>query len=251
VTIRRLYLGDNLEILRERVPDASADLVYLDPPFGSGRNYVLGPDSGAGGAKAAFSDVWRWDSGSEEALSALRARALPALADAAGSLARILGKGPLAAYLVMMAPRIAELARALKPAGSLYLHCDPSAAHCLRLLLDAALGPGGFRSEIVWKRTSSHNGARRWGPVHDVILFYAKGPGHAWNRVTERHGELYLARNYREDPLRPDRGRYKLSDLTGAGLRRGDSGAPWRGVDPSARGRHRAVPTPAKLPAWL
>jgi DNA modification methylase len=249
--IRRIHLGDNLEVLRDAVPDASVDLVYLDPPFNSGRNHVLCARPGGGEAGVAFTDVWRWTGESEAWLAGLRSGGGPRLAGTMAALSLALGKGPMAAYLAMLAPRIAELARVLKPAGSLYLHCDATASHYLALLLDAAFGPENLRSKISWKRTSSHNCARRYGPVHDEILFYTKGAAYTWNRIHESHGEAYLAGNYRADPLHPGRGRFKTSDLTGAGLRRGDSATPWRGYDPGARGRHWAVPTGRKLPGWL
>jgi DNA modification methylase len=162
-------------------------------------------------------------------------------------LVRFLGKGGLCAYLVMMPPRLIELHRVLKPTGSLYLHCDPTASHYLKVVLDQVFGPKGFKSEIVWKRTSAHSSAKRWGPVHDVILFYAKGEVYTWNPVYRGYEEGYVREEYR---FQDGRGRYALADLTGAGDREGDSGKPWRGVLPP-KGRHWALPKRDKLPPWV
>ena len=94
------------------------------------------------------------------------------------------GKG-MKSYLIMMAVRLMDIHRLLKPTGSLYLHCDPTASHYLKTLMDAIFGPRQFRNEVVWKRTSSHNRAKRWGPIHDTILFYSAGPKFTWNRVLQ------------------------------------------------------------------
>ena len=150
-----------------------------------------------------------------------------------------LKSSPMMAYLAMMAPRLVELHRVLKPTGSLYLHCDPTASHYLKLLLDAVFGPDQFRSEIVWKRSASHSSAKRWGPIHDVILFYGKTDKMIWNRVFQDYDAEYVEKFYR---LSDKRGRYQLDNLTGAGKRSGDSGEPWRGINPTEKGRHWAVP---------
>ena len=143
------------------------------------------------------------------------------------------------AYLTMMAQRMVELHRVLKPTGSIYLHCDPTASHYLKLLLDAVFGPENFRNEIVWKRTGSHGGAKRWGPVHDVILFYSASNNIKWNRSFQRYSLEYINDYYRYEDKR---GKFRLVTLTGAGTRTGDSGKEWRGVDPTESGRHWAVP---------
>lgn len=144
-----------------------------------------------------------------------------------GLLAGYLDKEGLSAYLVMMAVRLIELHRVLKPTGSLYLHSDPTAAHYLKLILDQIFGPENFRNEIVWKRTSAHSYAKRWGPVHDVILFYTKGKDYTWNALHQAYREGYIEREYR---FQDDRGKYAPADLTGAGERKGDSGRPWRNI---------------------
>ncbi len=146
------------------------------------------------------------------------------------------------AYLAMMAPRLVELRRVLKPTGSLYLHCDPTASHYLKLLLDAVFGQQNFRSEVIWKRTSAHSGSKRWGPVHDVILFTTKTDNYTWNEVFQSYSEEYLENFYR---FSDGKGRFRIGDLTGAGKRTGESGQPWRGVNPTDVGRHWAVPNKA------
>jgi DNA modification methylase len=246
----QLYLGDNLEVLRRRVPDGSVDLVYLDPPFNSGTDYAfVFCKRGSGEPERrtlAFGDTWWWGEESEKALEEVLDRH-ESLGELLGLIARSPGKEGLSAYLVMMAVRLIELHRVLKPTGSLYLHCDPTASHYLKVVLDQIFGPENFRSEIVWKRTSAHSSARRWGPVHDVILFYTKGEGYTWNVLHQAYREGYMEREYR---FRDDRGRYAPADLTGAGSREGDSGRPWRNISPP-RGRHWALPRREKLPPWV
>jgi site-specific DNA-methyltransferase (adenine-specific) len=140
------------------------------------------------------------------------------------------------AYLVEMAVRFVELHRILKATGSLYLHCDPTASHYLKLLLDSVFDVRNFKSEIVWKRTSAHNTAKRFGPVHDVILFYGKSAATSWNPMTQAYTESYLKSHYSN--IDTDGRRYRLNDITGSGTRKGPSGQPWRGLDPTTIGRH-------------
>jgi hypothetical protein len=153
----------------------------------------------------------------------------------------LLSTSDMLAYLSMMAPRLIELRRVLKVTGSLYLHCDPTASHYLKLLMDAVFGPTMFRSEIIWKRTSAHSSAKRWGPVHDVILFYSKGDPHTWNPVylplPEETADAWY-NNIEESTGR----RFNRADLTASGTRNGPSGAPWHGIDPTSKGRHWAIP---------
>jgi adenine specific DNA methylase Mod len=146
-----------------------------------------------------------------------------------------LKENDMMAYLAMMAIRLLELQRVLKPTGSLYLHCDPTASHYLKLLTDAAFGSVNFRNEIVWKRTHAHGSSIRFGPVHDILLFYTKSDSYKWNRVLQSHSEEYLEDKYR---FNDERGRYRLVVMTGPGTRKGVSGESWRGYDPTASGRH-------------
>ena len=148
----------------------------------------------------------------------------------------LLGPNDVLAYLVMMTARLVELHRVLKPTGSLYLHRDPTASHYLKIILDAIFGPVSFRNEVIWKRTSSHNSAKRYGPVHDVILFYGKGPTITWTDPRGGYTEEYLDRYYKYDD--GDGRLYWRADLTGAGIRHGATGEPWRGFDPTTKGRH-------------
>ena len=143
------------------------------------------------------------------------------------------------AYLAMMASRLVELHRVLKPTGSLYLHCDPTASHYLRMLLDGIFGQQFFQNEIIWKRTSAHSGTKRWGPIHDVILFYSKSETFTWNQIFQDYSEDYIESFYRYSDKK---GRFRVGDLTGAGTRTGESGQRWRKVNPTEVGRHWAVP---------
>lgn len=180
----QLYFGDNLEVLRRHVPPETVDLVYLDPPFQSGRDYnVLFKERDGSRSAAqikAFEDTWRWDLGSR--------RAYEEVVEAGGDVSRamqafmtFLGESDMLAYLSMMAPRLKELHRVLKPTGSLYLHCDPTASHYLKMLLDAVFGAEQFQNEIVWYYRGGGVSPRRWGRKHDIILFYAKGDEWTFN----------------------------------------------------------------------
>ncbi|MEX2270459.1 MAG: DNA methyltransferase [Vicinamibacterales bacterium] len=244
--MNRLYYGDNLDVLRRHVEDQSIDLVYLDPPFNSDASYnvLFAEKDGAQAASQikAFGDTWKWDT--EAAL--LYERVVEgggSVSHAMQAFRTFLGESDVLAYLAMMAPRLIELRRVLKPAGSLYLHCDPTASHYLKMLLDAAFGPDRFLSEIVWKRTSAHSSAKRYGPVHDIILFYSKSDRYTWNRLFEPYDEEYLATFF--DQVDADGRRWKRTDLTGAGTRNGETGLPWRGIDITAKGRHWAQPPSA------
>ena len=229
-----LYYGDNLDVLREHVPDESVDLVYLDPPFNSNQNYnVLFAERDGSRSAAqikAFDDTWRWDQAAAAAYQEV-VEAGGKVSEALQAFRLFLGDNDMLAYLSMMAPRLVELHRVLKPTGSLYLHCDPTASHYLKLLLDGVFGSDNFRNEIAWRRTGSHGGAKRWGPIHDTILFYSKSERYQWNRIYQDYDAAYLEKYYR---FKDERGSYRLVSLTGAGVRSGDSGKPWRGVDPTA-----------------
>ena len=145
----------------------------------------------------------------------------------------------LLAYLSYMAQRLLIMKRVLKSTGSIHLHCDPTASHYVKALMDAVFGHRNFRSEIVWKRTSAHSGADRWGPIHDIIQFYTRGTHYVWNRTYRAHDPVYIEKNYRFSDAH---GAYRVGDLTGAGTRQGVSGQSWRGVNPTQGGRHWAVP---------
>ena len=234
-----LYYGNNLDVLRRHVKDESVDLVYLDPPFNSKANYnVLFEEHGekAAAQVEAFTDTWEWNT---EAAAAYQETVEMGgeVAKAMLAFRTLLGTSDMLAYLSMMAPRLVELRRVLKPTGSLYLHCDPNASHYLKLLLDAVFGPEQFLSEVIWKRTGTHSSANRWGPVHDVVLMYAKARGsQVWNRPYVPLGEEHRRRHYSQKDAQ---GRvYTHGELTAPGVRHGQSGAIWRGHDVTAIGRH-------------
>ena len=247
--MNRLLFGDNLKWLRDVkvFPDASVDLEYLDPPFNSNANYnVLFKETSGADSQAqfhAFTDTWEWtadvDATYHQFIDTCPNASVVELVEA---LKKFLKTSPMMAYLAMMAPRLVELHRVLKPTGSLYLHCDPTASHYLRLVIDSIFGGENFLNEVIWKRTGSHGGSKRWGPVHDVLLFYGKSDKTYWKRVFESYDDKYVKDFYR---FEDEHGRYRLVTLTGAQTRTGDSGKPWQGVDPTASGRHWAVPNEA------
>ena len=241
-----LYYGDNLDVMREHLADESVDLIYLDPPFNSNASYNILFKSPAGaGADAsieAFDDTWAWGPTASSALMDITQSGNHKLHVLMQAMKTAIGENAMMAYLAMMAVRLVELHRVLKPTGSLYLHCDPTASHYLKLVLDAVFGAEHYRSEIIWKRTSSHNSAKRWGPVHDTIFYYVKNESSVWNEVFESYDEKYLDRFYR---FEDEKGRFRIGDLTGAGIRKGDSGKAWRDYDPTTSGRHWAIPTGA------
>lgn len=239
-----LYYGDNLQVLREHIRDESIDLIYLDPPFNSNATYnVLFRAPGGKGSEAqieAFEDTWHWGEAAAAAFDAVIRGSHTDAATMLRAMRSFLGENDMMAYLAMMAVRLIELHRVLKPTGSLYLHCDPTASHYLKVLLDAVFGVENFRNEIVWKRSHAHSSAKRYGPVHDTILFYTRDDIFAWNVQYHAYDEDYLARHYR---YADEHGRrYKHENPTGAGVRKGETGLPWRGIDPTSKGRHWVRP---------
>jgi DNA modification methylase len=218
----RLFFGDNLEVLRRHIPDESVDLVYLDPPFNSNRSYnvLFGHRNGrlpAAQVKA-FDDTWRWDMAAAHTYEQV-VRGGGRIADVLQAMRTILGTSDMLAYLTMMAPRLVELHRALKPTGSLYLHCDPTASHYLKLLLDGVFGPAQFANEIIWKRTGSKGlMTTRLATNHDVVLSYRKTDTATWNGdamfvpYDEANLDPKTAAKYNQ---RDEAGRrYELKDLT-------------------------------------
>ena len=219
----QLYYGDNLDVLRRYVKDESVDLIYLDPPFNSSQDYnvLFAEKDGKRSASqiTAFEDTWEWNAESE--------RAYEELVDAGGTVGDVmyafhsfLKGSDMMAYLAMMAPRLIELNRVLRSTGSIYLHCDPTASHYLKMLMDAVFGPSRFLTEIIWKRSSAHNdakqGRRQHGRIHDVILFYSKSDSWAWNAVYTAYDGGYIKQFYKYIEEGTGR-RYRLGDLTGPG----------------------------------
>lgn len=215
-----LYYGDNLAILREHIDDASVDLIYLDPPFNSARSYnVLFKHESGDAAEAqlkAFDDTWHWGQEAEHTFHELVTQGSPPVANMIGAMRQFIGDNQMMAYLVMMAARLAELHRVLKPTGSLYLHCDPTASHYLKVVLDTIFGAQSFRNEVVWKRTSAHSDAKRYGAVHDSIFFYSKS-GTKWTWNKQHLPRDVSALNTHDIAREPDGRIYRLGDMSAAG----------------------------------
>ena len=209
-----LYFGDNLDILREQIADESVDLIYLDPPFNSNATYnVLFREKGGEESAAqitAFEDTWHWSIESEAAFREVVTDGPEKLGRLLQAMRDFLGQNDMMAYLTMMAQRIVELHRVLKPTGNIYLHCDPTASHYLKLLLDAVFDPDNFQNEITWKRTSAHSDSKRFGQVKDIIFYYSKTNDRIWNPVYIPHDESYVSNFYRYED---ERGRYRLHEI--------------------------------------
>jgi len=238
-----VWTGDNLPVLRGMNSEC-VDLIYLDPPFNSNRTYEAPIGSKAAGAS--FKDMWTLDDVDvhEHGELADRNPAAYAVIEAAR---QAHGKGMMS-YLIFMAVRLMEMRRVLKPTGSVYLHCDDTASHYLKLLMDGIFGSSNFCNELSRKRTSAHSDAKRFGRVSDRILFYGLDGKRVWNTQYSPLSDAYIARDYRH---RDANGRYRVGDLTGPGLSEGESGRPWRGYDPGANGRHWSVPKTGGYAAWL
>ena len=228
-----LYYGDCLEWL-PRFSSESVDLIYLDPPFNSNTDYNLlfGNGQPKGGAKSAqvraFDDTWRWDNKAAERVDRLAKAAAHPAHRAVVALRTLVGEGGMLAYLSYMAERLAAMPRILKRTGSIYLHCDPTASHGLKLVMDTIFGPRNFRNEIIWKRTSGHSDAMRFGRVHDVVLYYTLGDSPTWNQTHQDYDPDYVDQYYR---YRDDNGRRWMSgDLSASGLQGGGYEYEWRGV---------------------
>ena len=232
-----LYYGDNLQVLREHISSESVDLIYLDPPFKSDQNYnVLFAERDGTKSQAqikAFGDTWHWDEGA--------ARAYQEVVEQGGDVANVmrafrtfLGDNDMLAYLAMMAPRLVEMRRVLTQCGSIYLHCDPTASHYLKILLDAIFRPTNFRNEIVWKRSDAHSdakqGAKHYGRIHDVLLFYSKSESptfHALYNALPQSTQEKWYRNVEDGTGR----RYNKADVTGpGGAAKGNAHYDWHGV---------------------
>jgi DNA modification methylase len=222
-----LYYGDNLEILRKYIPDSSVDLIYLDPPFNSSATYnVLFKEPTGKPSQAqmsAFEDTWHWGLDSERALQEIAASpvAPTAVKEFMSVLPKMVGRRTdMSAYLTMMCIRLIELRRVLKDTGSLYLHCDPTASHYLKIMLDTIFGPQNFRNEITWKRSSAHSdigqGAKHMGRLHDIILFYSKTDAFTCNMQFLDYDLKYIDEFYRF--VEPETGRrYTLDNIAGPG----------------------------------
>ena len=229
----KLYFGDNLEILRQHIADESVDLIYLDPPFNSNATYNVlfrersGEDSAA--QITAFDDTWRWSIESEFAYRDVVSNGPQKLGSLLTAMREFLGQNDMMAYLTMMAQRLAELHLVLKPTGSIYLHCDPTASHYLKLMMDAVFDAGNFRSEIIWRRINAKGLAFKGFPRNnDVLLYYAKNTRFTWNRSFRPYDPEYVEKFYRHvDP--ETKRRYRLSDLSNPNRNRPNLTYEWNG----------------------
>lgn len=225
-----LYYGDNLDVLRRHIADESVDLVYLDPPFNSNTNYniLFAEKDGSKAASQiqAFTDTWTWTQESESVFSEIVISG-GRVSDCLQAFRTFLGECDMLAYLVMMAPRLIELRRVMKPTASIYLHCDPTASHYLKLLMDAVFSPVNYRNEITWKRTGAHNDPKKYGSNVDIILYYTKSNKFTWNQLYNEHSPEYIER-FRN--LDSDGRRWSDYDLTAKGLSGGGYEYEYKGV---------------------
>ena len=243
VPSRTIFTGDNLDILRG-INSECVDLVYLDPPFNSNRTYAAPLDSEARGAE--FDDVWTLDDMKEEWIDEIELR-MPALFHLING-AKASHSESMAGYLTFMSVRLLELHRVLKRNGSIYLHCDDTAAHYLKSIMDALFGWQNYRAGIIWKRTSAHNDSRRFGRVQDYILFYSRQGVINTDDIRVPLDSEYVEQFYRYED---ERGVYRLSDLTAPRLGTGETGQLWRGHDPNKSGRQWNAPLRGHYAAWI
>jgi site-specific DNA-methyltransferase (adenine-specific) len=259
--VNRLYFGDNLHVLRDRAafPDGCVDLIYLDPPFNSKRDYNLlfktpkGHESEA--QITAFEDSWHWGHAAAAEFEEIIHCHNTEVSEMMQALRRFIGDNDMMAYLTMMANRLLELHRVLKPTGSLYLHCDPTASHYLKIVLDGVFGKEKFQSEITWQRTATHNDAQKWPSISDVLLFYSKTDEFNWNpqhrpqsdedvetryRYTDEHG-----RRFRLGPMdAPEGGGMSaINKKTG----KPNGWYVWKGYQPPEKGWRYSPETMAEL----
>ncbi len=237
----KLWYGNNLDVLREHIASESVDLVYLDPPFNSNRSYnVLFKERSGEDSQAqieAFDDTWVWSWEVEHLYLDLLQSASVKVSEFLQATRKLLGDNDVLAYLVMMAARLIELHRVLRSTGSIFLHCDPTASHYLKILLDALFGPENFRNEITWQRSGAKNDSLRYGRSHDIIFFYTKGKKFTWHTQYTDFEDASVAKNYTHTEVETGR-RYRRGDLT-AGKPGGDVDFEWQGVRPY-KGRHWA-----------
>jgi site-specific DNA-methyltransferase (adenine-specific) len=225
ITQNTLFYGDNLPIMREYLSDESVDLIYLDPPFNSNRSYnVLFKEEGGTENEAqieAFDDTWHWNTATERAYQELIQNSPTRVCVMLGALREFIGANQMMAYLVMMAARLVELQRVLKPTGSLYMHCDPTASHYLKIVMDTIFGVENFGNEIVWKRAETikgnfGQGRATFDPNTDTILFYRKSLKNVFYPQFKEYSEEYVKNFYSH--IEPDTGRrYQLISMTGPG----------------------------------
>lgn len=258
--MNQLHYGDNLRVLRDSIRDESVDLIYLDPPFNSNAGYNIlfkGPAGSDSTAQIeAFDDTWHWNDSAEAAFGEVMRGGNANVSQMLRAMRSFLGDNDMMAYLAMMAVRLIELHRVLKPTGSLYLHCDPTASHYLKILLDAVFGKGAYQNEIIWKRQSAHNDAsRKFANLSDTIFFYSKSIEAKFKVVRVPLDAEYVEKFYRH---KDEGGRlYRLSDMSapeGGGMAaiNKTTGKPngwyiWKGYSPPPRGWRYSPETMQKL----
>jgi site-specific DNA-methyltransferase (adenine-specific) len=246
----QLYYGDNLQVLRDSIATESVDLVYLDPPFNSQANYNVlfkAPTGQKSEAQIeAFEDTWHWNNAAETAFDDVMKSGNTDVAEMLRALRSFLKENDMMAYLTMMAVRLLELHRVLKPTGSLYLHCDPTASHYLKVLMDGIFGADMFQNEIKWKRTTTHSDSKTWSRVSDTIFFYTKSRVFTWNTPREPHSEEYIADKYCNDD--GDGRLYQLDNMTSPNPRP-NMMYEWKGFPYPDKGWRYSLETMTKLDA--
>ena len=240
---RTLWTGDNLDILRG-MNDGCVDLIYLDPPFNSNRDYEAPIGGKAEGAS--FKDRWSM-SDAKEVWHGEIAEQNPALYEVVRAAGIAHGKR-MKGYLIWMAVRLLEMERVLKPTGSIFLHCDDTASAYLKVLMDSIFGQTNFRNEIIWQRTKGRDWGNRFGRVHDTILFYTMSDDYTWETQYVEHDPDYVKRAYRNED---ERGHWQSADLTASGVRNGESGQPWRGIEVTPKGQFWRTPTQGGMKDWI
>ena len=257
----RLYRADCKAVIDDLVRQGiRVDLIYLDPPFNSNRTYsMLFNQRGVTAQQKAYHDMWDFTDSTRQLVLDFQEelkswdfeepfkefiRAWIAILEQGSSQDK-----KLLNYLMYMTQRLVRLRTVLKETGSIYLHCDPTASHYLKVIMDGVFRRSNFRNEIVWKRTSAHNRAKRFGPVHDTILFYTRSARYTWNRILQPYDEQYVEEYYKHEDKQGRR--FRLSDLTGPGIRTGNSGKLWGGYDPTIAERHWELPPDRALPGWF
>ena len=230
---RTLYHGDNLDFMRG-MNSGTVNLIATDPPFNESRGFHATPDTLAAGAQ--FQDRWSWqDDIHDEWLIAIQ-RDEPEVWHVITAAKEVYGDD-MAAFLCWLGVRLLEMHRLLAGDGSLYLHIDSTAHAWVKCLMDAIFGKSNFRNEIVWKRSHAHSSAKRYGPVHDTLLFYSKTDKYCWTDQRQPYDYAYVKRYFKFDD-NDGRGLYWTGDLTGSGIRHGETGQSWQGFDPTTKGRH-------------
>ena len=260
VANRTLAIMDNLRFLRH-LNNECVDLIAIDPPFAANETFTgrprppvsdaeyaeelaLAQSHGArhneGRGETRVRDIWNWDADTHPDWKMAIEDDYPAIHAVIAAVEACATENE-AAYIAFMAARLLECHRVLKPAGSLYLHCDDHANGYLRMLMDAIFGAANFRNEVAWRRSGGRSDSQKWGRTHDRLLYYGKSESPVWNQQYQPHNPEYVRRNYRYDD-NDGRGAYRKLPLHAAGASGGDSGSPWRNYDPNSHNRHWSTP---------